>query len=161
MPYLLSGRLFSSLGLLSLTSLLSTAYLLYIQPPDRTGIPFLDALARPSPANPAAASLARRLQDQRRAAAAPLGIGDDDSSPLQKFLPYLTLALCGIVAVMGAVAHARDPAQQQQQQQQRDWILRGNLPAVVHGVVLVSKMVMASVDPEAELGALRYGYKGA
>ena len=42
------------------------------------------------------------------------------------------------------------------------WMLSlGNLPAVVLLVVFASKAVMGSVDPERELGALKYEYKGA
>lgn len=41
-----------------------------------------------------------------------------------------------------------------------EWIF-SVLPAGVYGVVLAGKWVMASVDPERELGDLRYGYKGA
>lgn len=41
------------------------------------------------------------------------------------------------------------------------WIGMGNLPAIVFGVVVASKALMASVDPEAELGSLKYDYKGA
>lgn len=41
-----------------------------------------------------------------------------------------------------------------------EWIF-SILPAGVYGVVLAGKWVMASVDPERELGDLRYGYKGA
>jgi hypothetical protein len=41
------------------------------------------------------------------------------------------------------------------------WVGFGWLPAVVYGVVLLAKVIMGSVDPEAELGGLRYGYKGA
>lgn len=37
----------------------------------------------------------------------------------------------------------------------------GNLPAIVYIVVLVAKVVMGSVDPEKELAALKYGFKGA
>lgn len=37
----------------------------------------------------------------------------------------------------------------------------GNLPGIVYAVVVVAKLMMASVDPERELGALKYGYKGA
>lgn len=41
------------------------------------------------------------------------------------------------------------------------WWGFGWLPAGVYTVALVGKWVMGSVDPEAELGGLRYGYKGA
>jgi hypothetical protein len=35
------------------------------------------------------------------------------------------------------------------------------LPGFVYGFVLLAKVVMGSVNPEAELGALRYEFKGA
>ena len=41
------------------------------------------------------------------------------------------------------------------------WIGMGNLPVIVYAAVLAAKLVMASVDPEAELSALKYEYKGA
>lgn len=41
------------------------------------------------------------------------------------------------------------------------WIGLGNLPALIYGIVIGAKMIMGSVDPEGELGALKYDYKGA
>jgi len=41
------------------------------------------------------------------------------------------------------------------------WRGFGWLPAGVYLVVLIAKVVMGSVDPEAELGKLRYDFKGA
>ncbi|KAI6756653.1 hypothetical protein HG530_011251 [Fusarium avenaceum] len=41
------------------------------------------------------------------------------------------------------------------------WPGMGYLPLVVYGIILVSKMVMGSVDPEKELSSLKYDYKGA
>jgi len=35
------------------------------------------------------------------------------------------------------------------------------LPLGIYTVVLLAKVVMGSVDPEGELGGLRYGFKGA
>jgi hypothetical protein len=37
----------------------------------------------------------------------------------------------------------------------------GNLPGLIYLAVLGAKFVMASVDPERELGGLRYELKGA
>ena len=34
----------------------------------------------------------------------------------------------------------------------------GYLPLVVYAIILVSKMVMGSVDPEKELSSLKYVY---
>ena len=41
------------------------------------------------------------------------------------------------------------------------WWGFGWLPAGVYAVVLLAKWMMGSVDPEGELGGLRYGFKGA
>jgi hypothetical protein len=41
------------------------------------------------------------------------------------------------------------------------WPGMGYLPLVVYAIVLISKMVMGSVDPEKELASLKYDYKGA
>ncbi len=41
------------------------------------------------------------------------------------------------------------------------WWGFGWLPAGVYGVVLLAQWVMGSVNPECELGGLRYGFKGA
>lgn len=41
------------------------------------------------------------------------------------------------------------------------WIGMGYLPLFVNIVVLIANMVMAGVDPEKELSALKYDYKGA
>lgn len=127
------------LPLLALTSLASTAYLLHRLPPDSTGIPALDHLGRATPLPPLAhAAMAR-------------------PSPLEAWLPYLNLGLCAVLVAMGLVAGARGRGAE-------GWagiLGLGNLPALVYGVVLAAKMVMASVDPERELAGLRYQYKGA
>lgn len=41
------------------------------------------------------------------------------------------------------------------------WWGFGWLPGLVWGVVVLAKWIMGGVDPESELGGLRYGYKGA
>lgn len=78
-------------------------------------------------------------------------------SPLETWLPYLNLLLGLVVLMMGIVASRDDD-------DGGVWLGRsglGNLPLVLYLVVLVAKTVMASVDPERELGALTYEYKGA
>lgn len=69
------------------------------------------------------------------------------------YLPYLNLGLGVVLVLMGWVVG---------RVKERDvWTGMGWLPLVVYLVVLVAKMVMGSVDPEKELTALRYDYKGA
>lgn len=69
------------------------------------------------------------------------------------YLPYLNCVLSGVLVVLGLVLGRGDGS--------FAWIGMGNLPAIVYGVVLVAKVVMGSVDPERELGGLKYGFKGA
>jgi hypothetical protein len=78
----------------------------------------------------------------------------EQKSPLELHLPYLNLGLCLILILMGVLARSEGS-------NRVGTIGLGNLPAMVYAVVLAAKMVMASVDPEKELGALKYEYKGA
>ncbi|KAK2938296.1 hypothetical protein FoTM2_001514 [Fusarium oxysporum f. sp. vasinfectum] len=133
------------LALLSLTSLFSTAYLLHHQPPASSGIPFLDSWAKPKTPRPTRPpSLSTRESSfsyvERR-------------SPLETYLPYLNLGL-GLVLILMAWAIGRTKSE-------AVWPGMGYLPLVVYGIILVSKMVMGSVDPEKELSSLKYDYKGA
>ncbi|KAF5985206.1 hypothetical protein FCOIX_2183 [Fusarium coicis] len=141
------------LALLSLTSLFSTAYLLHHQPPASSGIPFLDNWAKPRTPRPTRPpSLSTRESS---------GVFDDDDedevddvpSPLETYLPYLNLGL-GLVLILMAWAIGRTKSE-------AVWPGMGYLPLVVYGIILVSKMVMGSVDPEKELSSLKYDYKGA
>ncbi|ROT40249.1 hypothetical protein SODALDRAFT_348534 [Sodiomyces alkalinus F11] len=134
---------FSSSSWLALSSLLSTAYLLYALPPAETGIPFLDAVVSPRKT---------ALRAQRRAAAAPF-LPLSDKSPLEAYLPYLNLALCALAALSSALSSGKAKPE--------GLIKLGYLPTLVYFLVLVAKMAMGGVDPEGELGVLRYGYKGA
>lgn len=166
----------SLLALLSLTSLFSTAYLLHHQPPTSSGIPFLDDWARPKTPRPTRPpSLSTRESS---------GVFDDDDdnedeeedyepyvprgrprqrrssfsyverrSPLETYLPYLNLGL-GVILILMAWATGRVKSE-------AVWPGMGYLPLVVYGIILVSKMVMGSVDPEKELSSLKYDYKGA
>lgn len=138
-PTLFNSRT-TLLSLLSITSLLSTAYLLYILLPGQTAISFLDSLNTPSSA---------KEQGSRRQISQNLGL---DEGPIRQYLPYLNLGLCGVLVLLGMVASRKA---------EELWWGFGWLPAGVYAVVLLAKWVMGSVDPEGELGGLRYGFKGA
>ncbi|KIN05545.1 hypothetical protein OIDMADRAFT_38068 [Oidiodendron maius Zn] len=127
-------------SLLSITSLLSTAYLLHSLPPGVTAIPFLDAWN----VSAAADESANRIPD-------PLIQGLVDHGPVRKYLPYLNLALSAVLALLGLVFRGREFV----------WWGFAWLPGFVYGVVLLAKVVMGSVNPEMELGSLRYEFKGA
>ena len=106
--------------------------------PDRTNIPFLDNLNKPNPSNPRDVVYGS-CPDPR-----PHG-------PIAEYLPLLNIALCTVLGLLGMVFKGREDV----------WWGFGWLPAGVYGVVLLAKVIMGSVDPEAELGGLRYGFKGA
>ena len=156
-------------SILALTSLASTTYLLLRLPPGVTGISFLDRLSQPKtpPPNRNPEILedydntgpSMSMRSRRRSAAAfggsqgarPFAVSDP-RSPLETYLPYLNaglylvLALLGLSAKLGPVFGG---------------VGLGNLPGIVLLVVVVAKMVMGTVDPEKELAALKYEFKGA
>ncbi|KAG7143781.1 hypothetical protein HYQ45_000057 [Verticillium longisporum] len=136
LPYILASPP-SFTALLATTSLLATAYLLYSQQPDKTGLRVVDDWLRPA---------AARRERQRRGAA-PFVLSE--GGPLDTYLPLLNLGLCAVVALTGAFSRGKASG------------LLGYWPAVVYTVVLIAKVVMGSVDPEGELSALKYDYKGA
>ncbi|KAH7133318.1 hypothetical protein B0J13DRAFT_610405 [Dactylonectria estremocensis] len=154
------------LALLSLTSLLSTAYLLHHLPPAASGIAVLDAWARVKTPRPTRAPSQVHDDDDddddEGVAYAPRGRRRkrrtsfsfvERSSPLQIYLPYLNLGLGVMLVLMSwVVGRAGNTAV---------WTGMGYLPLLVYLVVLVSKVVMSSVDPEKELTALKYDFKGA
>ena len=76
-------------------------------------------------------------------------------SPLEIWLPILNGGLCSILIIMGVLI------QRQEGPTSKIGVGIGNLPAIVYGVVLLAKGLMASVDPERELNGLKYEYKGA
>lgn len=76
-----------------------------------------------------------------------------NKSPLEKFLPLLNAVLVAVLMLMGLVTKSDSLM--------FAWIGMGNLPGVIYGVVVLAKVVMASVDPEGELTGLKYDYKGA
>lgn len=151
-PYLVSlvqpGKLNTLVAMLALTSLGSTAWMLHSLPPGETGVPALDRWVK---------GISGQQKDGvargGRPASAMLDVMQR-KSPLEVFMPYLNAGLCGVLVMTGSVSKAHAP-------QQWGHVGLGNLPAVVYAVVLLAKMVMGSVDPEGELGALKYNYKGA
>ncbi|KAH6683268.1 hypothetical protein B0J14DRAFT_575532 [Halenospora varia] len=139
------------LALLSITSLLSTALLTYVLPPEETGIKLLDKLnGLPSP------------QMVKRRGKMPIPVGGqgfggflrgvDEEGPIRKFLPWMNVGLCLVLVGLGRMVSSKGG---------NNWGGLSWLPAAVYGVVMVGKWVMGSVDPERELGELRYEFKGA
>jgi len=136
-PTLFSGHT-TLLSILSITSLLSTAYLLYALPPGHSAISYIDALNTSFPKDKAAS---RQFSQN-------LSL---DDGPIKQYLPYLNLGLCGVLVLLEIVVSRKIDL----------WWGFGWLPAGVYAVVLLAKWMMGSVDPEGELGELRYGFKGA
>ncbi len=150
-------------SLLGLSSLASTAYLVHALPPMRTGLAPLDRWARSS----GGGSGSQDDDDDDD------GKGGDDGDnnsnagrpptwsvvppayrgPLESHLPTLNAALCVLLAVLEWVSGSG--------RGRAVVVGLGYLPALVYGVVLAAKVVMAGVDPERELGGLRYEFKGA
>jgi hypothetical protein len=143
------------LAILSVTSLISTAFLVYKQEPGETGIDVLDKWSHPN--SPHNSSLSR-------SSSPPLASGSRqrsssfsftaNKSPLELYLPYMNLGLCVILILTGVLTKSYD-------EERFGRIGLGNLPAIIFAVVLAAKMVMGSVDPEQELGGLKYEFKGA
>lgn len=122
------------LSLLSISSLLYTAYLLYVFPYGVTGISILDSLNN----NTSGSDVSKHL-------------ATGDGGPLAKYLPYLNVGLSMLLVVAGWVFRGREEL----------WWGFGGLPAGVYVGVLMAKVVMGSVDPEGELSRLKYEFKGA
>jgi len=156
-PYLLTPNLPLLTRLLAIKSLLATFFLLYVLQPQDTGFPALNAWAasssKPTPTLESTMSRrGRRTQIQVRPGVfrdLDLSLmGENGKSPLLIWLPHLNIALAGVLALSGLV-NDRLPLS-------LAW-----LPALVYGLVVAAKAVMAGVDPESELRALKYDYKGA
>lgn len=141
LPLLVRPRA-SLLALLAITSLSATAFLLHRLPPHVTGFAFLDAWTQGRGGPPG-----------RHARAALPARPPTHASPLEAHLPYLNAALAAVLVLMGMLTGRATGS--------FGWVGVGNLPAIVYSVVLAAKLVMASVDPERELSALKYDYKGA
>ncbi|KAI1656194.1 hypothetical protein F4813DRAFT_137577 [Daldinia decipiens] len=146
-------------ALLSLTSLAATAWMLWALPPGVTGIRAVDGWVGGTGGE--SSSSRRQLGDgpgRSKAAHAPFWAEERRDSPLAAYLPYLNIAICAVLVLAGLVSK---PGASADGQQQWGHVGLSNLPAVVYGVVIIAKMVMGSVDPERDLSALRYDYKGA
>ncbi|GKT49398.1 uncharacterized protein ColSpa_09579 [Colletotrichum spaethianum] len=142
-------------------------------PPGVTGIPLLDAWSRPktpraSPSSSLASSTSSisgassssssyqpvRAPVQTRRRRSSFSFAEDQKSPLETYLPYLNLGLCAVLVLTGVVTRSGE-------RHALGHVGLGNLPAIVYVVVLIAKVVMGSVDPEKELAALKYDFKGA
>jgi hypothetical protein len=164
---------------LGLTSLASTAYLLFTLPPTDTGIHALDTWANSGPGaaphnhiesegegeggpSSGISTLNRRRHRRRRASSFSVA---PQKSPLERHLPLLNVGLCAVLVLYGLLVQRRGNSEhydrKEDHTQHFGWLGLGNLPAIVYTVVIVAKLVMANVDPERELTALRYDYKGA
>ncbi|KAI0096546.1 hypothetical protein F4814DRAFT_135579 [Daldinia grandis] len=147
-------------ALLSLTSLAATAWMLWALPPGITGMRGVDRWVGNGSEG---SSRGRRRQvgdipGRSNAANAPFWAEEHRSSPLAAYLPYLNVALCAVLVLAGLVSK---PGASAEGRQQWGHVGLSNLPAVVYGVVIIAKIVMGGVDPERDLSALRYEYKGA
>ncbi|PBP20488.1 hypothetical protein BUE80_DR008841 [Diplocarpon rosae] len=140
LPYMptLFVRQTALLSLLSISSLLSTLYLIYCSPPGKTGIAFLDNINMPS--TPQSMTARKRAMLQAT------------DGPIKQYLPYLNTGLCFILIALGGVSDRNGIGL---------WWGFEWVPAVVYVVTVTSKWVMGSVNPEEELGRLRYELKGA
>ncbi|KAI1376112.1 hypothetical protein F4677DRAFT_420318 [Hypoxylon crocopeplum] len=144
-----SGRL---TALLSLSSLVSTGWMLWALPPGVTGIRGLDAWVS---GGGGGAEAQESKQKRGENSSAPFYAEEHRRSPLETYLPYLNTGLCAVLVLAGFVSKSAVS--------QGYWghVGLSNLPAIVYGVVLVANIVMGGVDPERDLSALRYEYKGA
>ncbi|KAI1388853.1 uncharacterized protein F4822DRAFT_404169 [Hypoxylon trugodes] len=147
-----SGRLIALLGL---TSLAATAWTLWSLPPGVSGIRILDAWVGGSGSSNDSKHGAGGRRGGQDINNSPFWAQEQTHSPFEKYLPYLNLGLCGVLVLTGFIS--KSPTSQ------GHWghVGLSNLPAIVYAVVLVAKAVMGGVDPEKELSALRYEYKGA
>lgn len=88
-----------------------------------------------------------------------LGGGEEDSkSPLERHLPWLNVGLAALALLTGFL---EERARMMREGGGVSPLLLGALPGVVYAVIVGAKVVMAGVDPEGELGKLKYGFKGA
>lgn len=109
-------------------------------------------------------TLSQRRQRRRRASSFSVA---PQKSPLERHLPLLNVGLCAVLVLYGLLVQRRGGGTSEHYDHNEDhrqhfgWLGLGNLPAIVYAVVIVAKLLMANVDPERELTALKYDYKGA
>ncbi|KAH6645788.1 hypothetical protein BKA67DRAFT_663674 [Truncatella angustata] len=166
-PYLLavahpaSQGISRTVAVLGLTSLAVTTWLLWSQVPGVTGIAFLDRLAASTGAEDTIHGdhghhISTRRRSRRESFSIPTAVSvAKTKSPLEVWLPYLNLGLCGTLVLAGLFAPSA--------RRGGSWghVGLANLPGVVYVVVLAAKMLMGGVDPEKELSGLKYDFKGA
>ncbi|KAK3943506.1 hypothetical protein QBC46DRAFT_377277 [Diplogelasinospora grovesii] len=176
-PSVIHSGSFRLLALLALSSLASTGYLIYRLPATETGIAQLDALYNtPSPSSQTAqpfrtssdgtgihhhVGLGQPTLDQRIWRSSKTHRRRTNSfsydphtnihkTPLEQWLPYMNGVLAVVVMLFGLL----------KAQSHTTTYGLGNLPAIIYAIVIIAKLVMASVDPERELSGLRYEFKG-
>ncbi|KAI0200640.1 hypothetical protein F4808DRAFT_158247 [Astrocystis sublimbata] len=172
------GRADIWLAFLALSSLAVTAWTLWSLPPGVTGIRYLDARGvgssdgsnSNSNAGHGLSPLGANARRRRRASGA---TSDSASlfwaagrhhSPLQQYLPLLNVSICGLLLFAGFLSSSSSSSSSPPSPSQgRDWggVAQAGLPALIYVVVLVAKMLMGSIDPERDLGKLKYQLKGA
>ncbi|KAL8403600.1 hypothetical protein RB594_008743 [Gaeumannomyces avenae] len=124
-----------------------------------------------TPLSPAARRRHRERRSRRNSSfSLPAGARLQQRSPLETHLPLLNAGLCVVLLLTGlAIARGGGSSSSGRDDNDDDGggaarlgrAVLACLPAIVYAVVVAAKLVMASVDPEAELGALRYEAKGA
>ncbi|RKF77330.1 hypothetical protein GcM1_220037 [Golovinomyces cichoracearum] len=125
-------------SVLSITSLLSTAYLL-VSVLHRSDATAINPLSQPSFQSPLPRNEAYNLLSTSQ-------------GPIKKFLPYLNLGLCFSLAVLGILINNKYGDL---------WLGFCWLPAINYGAVILTTWYIAIVDPQAELKKLKYTYRGA
>ncbi|POS87930.1 hypothetical protein EPUL_000193, partial [Erysiphe pulchra] len=111
----------------SITSLLSTAYLLVSLPPGQTNIAFIDHLSQLSTQKPKPNQYISLLPSQ---------------GPMKQFLPYLNIGLCVTLVLLGGVIEKRAGSL---------WFGLCFIPIINYGAVLITACFMNSIDPQHEL----------
>ncbi|KAF4123744.1 hypothetical protein GMORB2_6445 [Geosmithia morbida] len=143
------------LSLLSITCLLSTALLTYRLPYTLTGMPVLDD--RRASGHHSKNKNKDKIKMGGGGGGRTVGAGAGDS-PLDRYLPYLNGALAILLILVGLVVPRSSAAAAASL---HSAVVASCLPALIYGVVVVAKVVMAGVDPEEQLSSLKYQYRGA
>ncbi|KAK3297691.1 uncharacterized protein B0H64DRAFT_392802, partial [Chaetomium fimeti] len=86
------------------------------------------------------------------------GVGGEDRSPLEAYLPWLNAGLAVLALLTGLLLRVKLGTQAGGGV---DPLLLGALPGVVLAVIVGAKVSMAGIDPERELSGYKYRYKGA
>lgn len=92
-------------------------------------------------------------------------LSESSPGPLHTYLPILNLLLSFILGFLGTLIKSKSRSRSKILEEGTEadifWMGFEWLPLVIYSSVLLAKVLMGSVDPEAELGGLRYRYKGA